>query len=96
MRFEQERLRALRSTNADVAAAAAAYGDLGTANGVTVNFADQRTVQSVCGPGAAACATPRHVGDAATGAMNPAINVLVRSGLSGTALQRTVVHEHLT
>jgi len=92
-RFEQERLRALRSTNADVAAAAAAYGDLGTANGVTVNFADQKTVQSVCGPGAAACATPRYVGDVATGAMNPAINVLVRSGLTGTALQRTVVHE---
>ena len=92
-RFEQERQRSLRSTNADVAAAAGAYGDLGVANGVTVNFANRKAIEAACGQSAAGCAKSSYVGDAATGAMNPAINVLIQSGFSGTALQRTLVHE---
>jgi RHS repeat-associated protein len=92
-RFEQERQRALRSSNGDISAAAGAYGNLGDANGVTLNFGNRKAVEAACGQGAAGCARSSYVGDAATGAMNPAINVLIQSGFSGTALQRTLVHE---
>jgi hypothetical protein len=92
-RFEQERQRALLSTNADIVAAASAYGDLGSANGVTVNFGNKKAVEAACGQGAAGCANSRYDGNAVTGGMNPVVNVLIQSGFSGTNLQRTLVHE---
>ena len=78
-RFEQERQRALHSTSADVAAAAAAYGDLGVVNGVTVDFANRKAVEAACGHGATGCAKSSYVGDAASGGMSPVINVLIQS-----------------
>jgi len=92
-RFERERLGAAGSKDAAIAAAAAAYGALGEANGVTVNFGNSRAVEAGCGKGAAGCVTASFVGDAATGEMNPVVNVLIGSGMSGTDFQRAIVHE---
>jgi len=92
-RFERERLGAAGSKDAAIAAAAAAYGALGDASGVTVNFGNSRTVEAGCGKGVAGCVTASFLGDAASGGMNPVVNVLIQSGMSGTDFQRAIVHE---
>ena len=94
-RFERERLAAAGSKDAAIAAAAAAYGAVGDANGVTVNFGSSRAVEAACGRGANGCVilSPGYVGDSTTGAMKPDLPVLIQSGMSGTDFQRAIVHE---
>ena len=73
-------------------AAAAAYGDVNTANGVTVNFADKKAVEATCGAGAAGCTQGGFTADA-NGKVSPDVKVLIRTGLGDTDLQRNTAHE---
>jgi RHS repeat-associated protein len=84
--FEQERQTLLTSQNPETRAAAAAYGDLGDANGVTVNFADpgrQRIGKALSYVGS----TP----DAS--ALFPRDDVTIKPGLKGLDLKNAIGHE---
>jgi RHS repeat-associated protein len=83
--FEQARQNDLQSRDAAVRAAAAAYGDPGVANGVTVAFGT---------PGQGAAGETKAYGQGQeNGTMALSANVLIQSGLSGTQLNAVVGHE---
>ncbi len=83
--FEQARQQDLGSRDAAVSAAAAAYGDPGVANGVTVAFGT---------PGQGAAGETKAFGQGHDdGSVTLTANVLIQSGLSGTQLNAVVGHE---
>jgi len=91
-RFEKARQQDLKSKDSAVRSAAEAYGDPGKANGVSVNFADKKTVAATCGSGAAGCTAGGFTADA-NGNVSPDVKVLLQSGLGDTELQRNTAHE---
>lgn len=84
-RFEASRQDDLQSKNADVVAAAKAYGDVNAANGVTVGFADL----GKSGEGV----TVSHLGADANGNLQAQSDVTINSSARGTALDADVGHE---
>ncbi len=91
-RFEKARQQDLKSKDPAVRSAAAAYGDPGKANGVSVNFADKKAVEATCGSGASGCTAGGFTADA-NGKVSPDVKVLLQSGLDNTELQRNTAHE---
>jgi RHS repeat-associated protein len=83
-KFESQRQKDLNSKKADVRAAAAAYGDLGDANGVHVGFADLSS-QHISGSVDASSSTP------GGGANGINIQVTIDFGRAGSA--ETQTHE---
>jgi RHS repeat-associated protein len=82
--FESARQADLTSKDAAVVAAAQAYGDVGTANGVTVSFGS---------PGTAGGITKSALQGNADGSLGLTASVMIRSGLTGTELDAAVAHE---
>ena len=85
-RFEASRQHDLQSKNADVVAAAKAYGDVNSANGVTVGFAD-------LGKAGEGGITVSHLGADANGNLQAQSDVTINSSARGTALDADVGHE---
>jgi RHS repeat-associated protein len=85
-RFEIARQNDLNSKNADVVAAAEAYGKANSANGVTVGFAD-------LGRGGEGGITVSQLGADANGNLQAQSDVTINSSSRGTALDADVGHE---
>ncbi|MFZ0734484.1 MAG: RHS repeat-associated core domain-containing protein [Candidatus Sulfotelmatobacter sp.] len=85
-RFETARQNDLQSKNTDVVNAAKAYGDVNSANGVTVGFAD-------LGKNGEGGVTTSHLGADANGNLQAQSDVTINSSARGTALDADVGHE---
>lgn len=84
--FESARQADLNSRDKAVRAAAAAYGDPGEKNGVTVGFANKL-------PGNEAGETTGGISADASGHITPDVQVKILTGQSSDQLQETVGHE---
>lgn len=84
-KFEKQRQLGLRSASPDVRRGAAAYGDAGVANGVTVTFTDP-------GDGHNGTMLPG-LEMLKDGSMRAKADVKIRPGLAGTSLADTIAHE---
>jgi RHS repeat-associated protein len=87
-RFEAARQANLNSKNADVAASARAYGNLGEANGVNVNFLSDKEMNDKYEDTAGG-----NVGARDRNGSKITIDVDIRASLKGQALRGTVAHE---
>ena len=84
--FEAARQKDLKSKNSAVRNAASAYGDAGKDNGVNVRFGDP-------GEGHNGTTSVQLKYNEKTNSWQAAADVVIKTGLSGNALQSTVGHE---
>jgi len=93
--FNKSLLSALKSKNASMRAAAAAYGKLGEKNGVNVTFAKvvDPKHSNVAGITTAQAGTGGITYDAATGEVRQATQVTIKAGQGGSTLEETAIHE---
>jgi len=93
--FNRPLLSALKSKNASIRAAAAAYGKLGEKNGVNVTFAKvvDPKHSNVAGITTAQAGTHGATYDEKTGTFQQATQVTIRAGLGRTELDETAIHE---
>ena len=94
-KFNKSLLRALKSKDASIRAATAAYGKLGEENGVNVTFAKvvDPKHSNVTGVTTAQAGTGGITYDAATGTVRQATQVAIKAGQGGSALEETAIHE---